>query len=712
MTLMKSLFIALLFYFFCGKIIAQQNLPKPADAYNISWSSFSHDSQESLPIGNGDIGLNVWTESNGDVLFYIGKTDAWSEAVNTQLVKVGKIRLSMINNTFTSATDFTQSLVVSRSEVVIKGGGSTVRVWVDANAPIIKIETQTNVAANWKITLEPWRTEVVNKVSADVVIPQEKSNITWYHRIDNPRLPSHHLTFGATIKGNGFERTDGNSLQSTKAQKQQTVVIYPYTLVAEKAEDWLSGVASLSKKYDGEDWIKAKNAHNKWWDDFWNRSYIHLTGDSVAKKVGEGYQLNRYLTACSGRGNYPMKFNGTIFNMDNPNNTKKEKSGAVVADSMNADIRAWGGQYWFQNTRPLYWPLLAAGDYDMMLPLFKMYQAMLPKNKEQVQEFYHHNGAYFQETAPFWGGISKLTKEEKGSYTKHYYLPILELSSMMLDYYHHTRDENFVQQQLLPVANAGITFYDEHFGRDANGKLLLDSVNAIEMFWKVTNPTPDIAALRWILPQLLALPNHLVAKEDVARWKRLFSELPEIPLGEKKGQKVILPYTGEQTAQARNTENPELYTIHPFRLFGIGKPDLELALATYKARAIKRTKCWHQDPIDEAYLGLTAEAQKDVTANLTNKEPRMKFPAFWEKGHDYAPDADNGGNGQHALQLMLLQAEGKTIRLLPAWPKEWEADFKLHAPMNTSVQGHVKNGKISNLVVTPANRAADVIITE
>ena len=88
----------------------------------------------------------------------------------------------------------------------------------------------------------------------------------------------------------------------------------------------------------------------------------------------------------------------------------------------------------------------------------------------------------------------------------------------------------------------------------------------------------------------------------------------------------------------------------------------------------------------------------------------MKFPAFWEKGHDYAPDADNGGNGQHALQLMLLQSEGKKITLLPAWPKEWEADFKLHAPYNTTVEGHVKGGKILNLKVTPKSRETDVEI--
>jgi len=34
-----------------------------------------------MPLGNGDIGLNVWTEPGGDLLFYISKTDAWGDQV-------------------------------------------------------------------------------------------------------------------------------------------------------------------------------------------------------------------------------------------------------------------------------------------------------------------------------------------------------------------------------------------------------------------------------------------------------------------------------------------------------------------------------------------------------------------------------------------------------------------------------------------------------
>ena len=45
--------------------------------YNVIWNSPSNNSSGSMPIGNGDIGMNLWVEANGDLVFYISKTDAW-----------------------------------------------------------------------------------------------------------------------------------------------------------------------------------------------------------------------------------------------------------------------------------------------------------------------------------------------------------------------------------------------------------------------------------------------------------------------------------------------------------------------------------------------------------------------------------------------------------------------------------------------------------
>jgi hypothetical protein len=58
---------------------------------------------------------------------------------------------------------------------------------------------------------------------------------------------------------------------------------------------------------------------------------------------------------------------------------------------------------------------------------------------------------------------------------------------------------------------------------------------------------------------------------------------------------------------------------------------------------------------------------------------------------------------------MLMQTDGRRILLLPAWPKNWDCDFKLHAPYQTVVEGKVVAGKVMGLKVTPESRRKDVI---
>ncbi len=60
---------------------------------------------------------------------------------------------------------------------------------------------------------------------------------------------------------------------------------------------------------------------------------------------------------------------------------------------------------------------------------------------------------------------------------------------------------------------------------------------------------------------------------------------------------------------------------------------------------------------------------------------------------------------------MLLQSDpldlGGKIRVLPAWPKDWNVDFKLHAMGNTTVRGIYENTLLAT-VITPDSRSKDV----
>jgi hypothetical protein len=102
----------------------------------------------------------------------------------------------------------------------------------------------------------------------------------------------------------------------------------------------------------------------------------------------------------------------------------------------------------------------------------------------------------------------------------------------------------------------------------------------------------------------------------------------------------------------------------------------------------------------------------NVVARAKNNNELSRFPAFWGPNYDWTPDQCHGGILMMALEAMLLQADDGKIQLLPAWPKEWDVDFKLHAPSCTVIEGSVKNGKLARLEITPEDRRKDVIVLD
>jgi hypothetical protein len=213
-------------------------------------------------------------------------------------------------------------------------------------------------------------------------------------------------------------------------------------------------------------------------------------------------------------------------------------------------------------------------------------------------------------------------------------------------------------------------------------------------------------------------------------WLESFAKrIPAIPVKEKDGHTFIaLAESWEKIANPN--EFPQLYTIFPFHQYGIGLPQLELACDTWRYAAFdsiiqKESLCWKQGNIAVADLGLTDEAKqyalKKFLYPLGNDGASMgygncarfkaRFPAFWVTyPFDAFPDMDHGGCAMIGLQEMLLQTPGDKLLLLPAWPKEWDVDFKLHAPKNTTIEGSIRKGKIKSLKVTPVSRRADVVL--
>ena len=754
--LLNSLFLLLASTGMASAVSKAEDKMKDAlDRCNVVWTSPSKDYNGTMPIGNGDIGANVWVEPTGDLIFYLSKTDAWSGGgPDPELLKLGRFRVRLDKPLFQEGAAFRQELDLKTGSITINASVGemkrSIRFWIDANRPVVHLDIQSSLPCTAEIALESWRAEgkyLRGGSQKDIILPADGQTVRWYQRnvhsifkdnmknqhmgdvVDQFSDPLIHRTFGGVISGKGLKSKDDKTLATTDPVENIEIQIHPLTAQTKTADEWLLQLEEQRKTVDAAPKSEAWEAHVKWWQSFWQRSWIDVTpsaetgqnNSNEAFEVSQAYTLQRWVQACAGRGAYPIKFNGSLFTVDAVDAFWKFPEGEYAGP----DYMRWGGPYWFQNTRLIYWPMLASGDYDQMAPLFTMYRNMLPLLKERARRYFGHDGVHFSETTQIWGLNRDVCfgKNNPGFYPTSTYMKYnwdcgLELSTMLLAYYQHTQDQAFVGETLLPIADQVVTFYEQHYKRDKDGKLHIYPSQALETWQNTEYPTSVIAGMRVVLAGLLALPESLTTSEQRKRWTRVLGEIREVPIAEEAGKKWIKP--AYVFSDKKNAEHPELYAVFPYPIYGVGKPDLEIGLETFARRANKRTGGWQQDAIQAALLGQTADAKNFLLQNITTenlmggdnekaKRPDSRFPAFWGPNFDWIPDQCNGSVILSTLQYMLMQTDGKKIILLPAWPKEWNADFKLHAPYNTTLEGRVVNGEVIDLKVTPESRRKDII---
>jgi len=714
--------------------------------YNVIWNEPSKDASGSMPVGNGDIGLNVWVEPNGDLLFLIGKTDAFDE--NSILQKLGRIRVHFEPQPAINE-NFRQTLNLSMGEIIINFSKDiSACIWVDANNPVINIETKGKKAFKQTVTLETWRDSIHEFKETQVsdmfknlegpdpyktyiypdTIASGSNEIRWFHSNGKPEVDGYgenlriqglapfakqfiHPLFrrvsGALITGKGFITVSKKQIVSGKETNKQHIQIVCLTTHPNSGKQWSDSINNISKQYSATKLAECKILHNQWWQKFWNRSWVDIsTSDKKEEadvyQLSQAYTLSRFMNACGGRGALPIKYNGSVFTYGKPD---------------NPDFRQWGGVgYWFQNQRHTYYPMYAQGDFDLMQPFFKQFHDILPWQKIRTKLFFGHEGAFFPETITFWGtevsghyGWEPMEKRKNplasSTYLTYYWQNGIETLLMMCEYWEFTRDTDFLMSILIPHAEEITKFYNVHYLLDNSRKILFAPASSLETYHIAINPLPEIAGLKYVLPLVANIP--LISDSLRNRCNELLKYLPEIPVQEINGKKQLVP--AQLWTMRMNVENPELYAVFPYRHYGDKKKDLDIAVNAYNNRVFKNDYCWNQDVIDAVLLGLEVEAKTLILNRASAKNHSdSRFPAFWNAFNDYIPDIDHGGVMQNAVTLMLLQCEASEIRVLPCFPKEWNVNFKLHAYNKTTVECEYKNGEINFLEILPQERSGDV----
>lgn len=719
-----------------------------------------------MPLGGGDIGVNVWVEK-GDLYFYFSRSGTFDE--HNTLLKLGRVKVALNPNPFEDLDGFYQELKLKDGYISIHQNNTQIKLWVDVFSPVIHFELESKTPLHINASYESWRyknREVkgkANNANSYKWAPQstiitykdsvsfKNNGIRFYHQnrektvfdvvVEQQKMqsvkermmnPVKHLTFGGYMSGPNlkssetykgvYQDTDfkGYSLSSILPSKKQSFKITLHTKQTENIEEWKSELQQQISSY--------KKSHKKtiaWWNQFWERSFIYTNTSQKSKKdsvcqIGKNYQLFRYMLGCNAYGTYPTKFNGGLFTYD-PAHVKADLN-------FTPDFRNWGGGTMTQqNQRLVYFPMLKSGDFDMMKSQIDYYLT-LQKNAELRSEVYWgHEGAFFTEQLENFGLPNPAEYDWKrpedydpgmqyNAWLEYQWDTVFEFCKMMLEQNEYNGED--VKKYNAFVLSC-LKFYDKHYqylakkrGRkslDANGHLVLYPGSAVETYKMAYNANSTISALNVITDKLLKISSKDLSKEEVEYLKEFKTKIPPLSYREIEHHKVLAP--AKSWERINNTEPAQLYPVYPWGIYGLGLPDLETAINTwtYDSDAIKfRSHIgWKQDNIFAARLGLTEEAAKYSLLKMADSGRR--FPAFWGPGFDWVPDHNWGGSGMIGMQEMLVQEANGKIYLFPAWPKTWDVHFKLHLTGKTTVEAKVENGVLKMLKVIPKEREKDIV---
>ncbi|NQY08365.1 MAG: hypothetical protein HRT71_02490 [Flavobacteriales bacterium] len=566
-------------------------------------------------------------------------------------------------------------------------------------------------------------------------------------------------TFGGMLFGNGFIEYGNDEgeylhraykawkLKSDEPREKHHLVVATHIDQIENIEDWKTALAENVKQASNSaaDYEKTVT----WWNEFWNRSYVLVNYEkpdtaSKAWQMSRNYNLFRYQLGGNAFGEYPTKFNGGNLNYD-----------ALLVDenyNYGPDYRKWGGAiHTAQNQRLLYWPMLKAGDFDAILPQFDLYVKALPGATARVKTNFGHKGSVYSEyasaTGLVWGagwgwhgeshrkrgpefdfGVDSLAigarsynqLVEKGVMSNqscnYHWESQVEHAYMMLEYHRFSGNDI---SKYMPFIKSAIIFFDEHYQLrqklrngetlDPNGKLNIYPSTSCESYRGAKNPSDLVAGLRVTLTSMLALDDKYMSADEKKYFAEYLERVPEVTFGVQDGLRIVMP--AESWTKEANIELPQFYPLFPFDQYKIGDEEIQSfknAFELAEDRRKGRVESWHQDGIQFARMGMTQEAADFNTWKLENSKNR--FPTFWGPGHDWTPDHNHGGSGMIGVQEMLMQTIGDQIVLFPAWPKDWDVDFKLNAPYQTVVEVVLKDGKVVELKVTPESRKKDVVL--
>jgi alpha-L-fucosidase 2 len=644
---------------------------------------------EAMPLGNGRLGVAVWSAGGFTAQLNRGDTLPHRDSPG-QLIIPSLAPLA-------SARDFKARLDLYNGTLVEHGGGLTITAYVQVSTDTFVVDVtgaDPNATQTAELLLWPPRTPQAT-VSGKTGMLAE----TWVDRY-GPGASGE--TFGALAAVTATGREVSASVSSSRA----------VTVTFKPAPDGHFRVIVACPPYNGTETTEASlggalaNAgpaeHLAWWHTFWQRAgLIKITSADGSGEYMENLRnLYLYTAAAESGGRFPG-------------------SQAGIGDLFSAvqDLHHWDpAAFWHWNLRMQVAANLDAGVPELNAPYFRLYRENLASIKDwTMKHMAGRPGICVPETMRFNGpGIeyegdwkTPTTGLNCDAASRPYYNARTistgaEVSLWVWRQYLATGDHIFLARN-YPVMAASARFLLAYETRGGDGKMHTHPSNAHEQQWDTTDPTTDLSARSALFPAVIQAATLLRTDNGlVQQLKRELTQIPPLPQAGKATitgtKEPVIAESYSPAAQEHNEENTGLEPVWPYNLIADDSPQGALARATFAARPYPVHQDWSFDPVQAARLGLSDEVRSTLIALTEKYQTYVNGFANWggPAGEFYV---EQEGVVALALAEALVQDYDGLIRIAPAVPHAWDCEGSVWVRNRTRVDVQTRAGVPDTVVI-------------
>ncbi len=322
---------------------------------------------ESMPIGDGDLGASIWCP--GHLKMQINKSDLWADpprigtaslpgpAGNWQRISAGTLSLHSDAEMLTEPQDFEQILNLQSGLITIKAdsphGSCQITAFAAATAGVIVLNYQDQTLRS-----APHWLEFTHQCDGHLFALGDTIGI--FHAMRDRRC-----ALAARIVGQESEsvlRSKRVSALKLEPRRSSNFTAYIAAATCAKEQDPIRIVKSRLDNAAGQGYEKLLQDHRRHWSEFWQKSYLKITGpknDSLPGYLENLWYLSLYqIAACSRSFDAPVPMGG----LWEEQLLRKSPASLYVSKDLRNMIR----------------PLLPANHLELTVPFTESYNRLIP----------------------------------------------------------------------------------------------------------------------------------------------------------------------------------------------------------------------------------------------------------------------------------------------------------------------------------------------